>query len=88
MKKGGRLAASQGLQCEGNLVWFPEFLDRNAWQTPVRYGGETKRTSSQLGRSGNDSREYGRPAWRQDGVQLCLRGRSHTHPRQIEESVR
>jgi hypothetical protein len=75
-----------------NLAWFPEILDRNAlrnaWQTPVRYGGETKRTSEQLGRREYDSREYHRPAWRQDGVPLCLRGRDHTHPRQIEDSVR
>ena len=41
-----RRAASQGLQCEGNLAWFPEILDRNAlrnaWQTPAHYSSETK----------------------------------------------
>ena len=37
MKEGCRRTASQGLQCEGDLARFPEFLDRNAlrnaWQT-------------------------------------------------------
>src|SRR5688500_228899 len=54
MKEGGRRAASQGLQCKDNLAWLPQILDRNAlrnaWQTPVRYGGETKRSSGHLGR--------------------------------------
>jgi hypothetical protein len=55
VKEGCSRTASRGPQCEGNFAWFPEILDRNAlrnaWQTPVRYGGETKRTSGQLGRS-------------------------------------
>jgi hypothetical protein len=41
MTEGDRRVAGQWLQCENNLAWYPETLDRNALQTPVRYGGET-----------------------------------------------
>ena len=36
VKESGRRAASQGLQCDDNLAWLPETLDRNALRNAGR----------------------------------------------------